>query len=275
MSFHRYFNFIMVLFFILFAKPIAAHEFWLEPEDFITSIGQEIAVHIRVGQNFSGPSYSYNEDQFYDYSQTDSTGKSPVVGRLGDRPSLSYVPENTGLLVLNHFSTSQLITYQEFGKFEDFVVSKGLDWVLDAHEERGLPNRGFSEGYTRFAKTLISVGNGTGMDAPTGMPLEIVAQSNPYTDDISDGLPIIVLWHGKGLANVQVDIFHKETHGSETTKTQVRTNDMGIAVIPIELSGIYLLDSVHMIQTSEEDRQATGAVWHSLWASLTFEIEKE
>jgi len=253
------------------AHPALAHEFWLEPLDFTLDAGQELDVEIHVGQDFKGNTYSFNPSQFYDFSLTDSTGKMAIEGRLGDMPAVQMTPENGGLQVLNHFSTTMRLTYKDDGKFESFIKSKGLDWVLEKHAERGLPPFGFSEGYTRFAKSLVSVNGGAGRDIRTGMPFELLALANPYTDNMSDGLPIMLFFNESPIADIQIDIFHRSQDG-EVTKIHVTTGPDGRGIIPLSGTGIYMLNAVHMIIPSDVDIENTGAVWHSLWASLTFEI---
>lgn len=253
------------------AHPVSAHEFWLDALDYTLETGQELQIDIRVGQDFKGNKYSFNPNQFYDFSATDSSGKNPVEGRIGDQPAVSMVPANVGLLVLNHFSTTQLLTYEDDGKFESFNRNKGLDWVLEKHAARGLPVYGFGEGYTRFAKSLIAVGEGAGRDARTGMPFELVALQNPYTDYISNGLPVRLFWGANGISGIQIDIFRRPSDGSEVVKTLVVTDETGLAFIPIIGGDIYMINAVHMIIPSEDDIKRTGAVWHSLWASMTFE----
>ncbi len=260
----------VLLGFMGIAQSVAAHEFWLDALDYTLDTGQELQIDIRVGQDFKGNKYSFDPNQFYDFSATDSSGKYPVKGRIGDMPALGMVPENSGLLVLNHFSTTQLLIYKEDGIFEDFILSKGLDWVLEKHAARGLPTFGFGEGYTRFAKSLIAVGDGVGRDAHTGMPFELVALQNPYTDDISNGLPVRLFFGADGIPDIQIGIFRRPLGGSEVVKTHVVTDETGLAIIPIISGDIYMINAVHMITPSDEDIERTGAEWHSLWASLTF-----
>lgn len=255
----------------IFAHPALAHEFWLEPLDFTLDSGQEMVIEIHVGQDFKGNTYSFNPSLFYDFSLTDSTGKTAIEGRLGDMPAVQMSPENDGLQVLNHFSTTMRLTYEDDGKFESFIKNKGLDWVLDKHIERGLPAFGFSEGYTRFAKSLVAVNGGAGRDIRTGMPFELLALANPYIDDLSAGLPIMLFFNETPIADIQIDIFHRAQDG-EVTKTHVITGPDGRSIIPLSGNGTYMLNAVHMIIPSEVDIENTGAVWHSLWASLTFEI---
>ncbi len=252
-------------------SPLSAHEFWLDAHDYTLEAGQELLLDIRVGQDFKGNKYSFNPNLFHDFSITNVDGKTPIEGRIGDQPAVTLVPAKEGLLVLNHFSTSQLLTYKDDGKFESFIRNKGLDWVLEKHATRGLPAYGFGEGYTRFAKSLIAVGDGTGQDTRTDMPFELVALQNPYTDDISDGLAVRLFWASNPIAGIQIDIFQRTGGDTEVIKTHVVTDETGMAIIPVVSGDIYLINAVHMIITSDEEIERTSAVWHSLWASMTFQ----
>lgn len=256
------------------SAPLAyAHEFWLEPLDFTLDSGQELQVQTHVGQDFKGDTYAYNPNQFHDFSISDSLGKSAVEGRIGDMPAVQKTPDNDGLVVLNLFSTTQRLTYKDDGNFESFIESKGLDWVMERHAERGLPVFGFSEGYTRFAKALVAVNGGAGKDQLTGMPMEILALANPYTDDLSEGLPIVLYLNNRVLSNIQVDIFRKSIDGGDASKIHVTTDARGRAIIPVSDGGVFMINAVHMIKPSDADIERTDTVWHSLWASMTFEYK--
>ncbi len=256
---------------MLLTSTANAHEFWLQPEDYMITQDQEIRVNIRVGQMFKGNTFAFIPKNFQSYDITDNTGKRPVNSILGDTPSIHEKPVTDGLHVISHMSSSYLLTYTEEDKFTEFVTSKGLDWVLEAHKARGLPEVGFSEAYTRFAKSLIAVGDGAGQDAQVGMFYELVALANPYTDDVSGGLPVQLFWMGEPLADIQVDVFRRPAPDAEVDKYHTRTDAEGKALIDLKDGGEFLLDAVQMIEPFAEDSERTGAVWHSLWASMTFE----
>jgi len=140
---------------------------------------------------------------------------------------------------------------------------------VDQHKSRGLPDTGFKEAYSRYGKSLIAVGDGAGADQNVGLLTEIVALANPYTDDLTDGLPVQVLYEGKPRANVQVELFDRAPDG-EVAVTLHRTDNTGVAVIPVAPGHEYLVDSVVMRAVGPADDK--GHVWESLWASLTFKV---
>ena len=104
-----------------------------------------------------------------------------------------------------------------------------------------------------------------------GWKIEIVALNNPYTDDVSAGLPVQVFYREKPRINAQVEIFERSSDGVVEVST-VQTNAEGIAIVPVKSGYAYLLDNVLLREPSEALAQETGAVWETLWAALTFEV---
>ena len=248
-----------------------AHEFWIQPHDYRLESGQPLVADVRVGMDFGGNTMPFLPNTQNEFSITDTTGTRPVDGRLGDNPAVNIATTADGLQILNLFSTSSMLTWTEFQDFDDFVSLHGMDWVLARHAERGLPDTGFKEAYTRFVKSLVAVGDGAGQDHYLGMFFELVAGKNPYTDDMSDGMPISVLYQGVPLPEMQVDLFFRDTNG-DLTRQSVETNAQGVALVPNLGAGEYMVNSVHMIIPFEADIERTGVVWHSLWGSLTYAI---
>ncbi len=170
-------------------------------------------------------------------------------------------------------STTNLLTYTEWVKFADFVKAHKLDWVIDKHRERGLPETNFVEGYFRFSKTLVKIGQGQGQDVNTGMPFELVALTNPYATPAPQEMRFQLYWQNQPFANSLVNVFRRPNDGSDTIKTTLSSDANGIVTVPVEGGGEYLVNSVHMIEPTADFNAQTRAVWVSLWASETFRIE--
>ncbi|WP_236626161.1 DUF4198 domain-containing protein [Actibacterium mucosum] len=259
--------------FALVALPASGHEFWISPEAYQIDPGQSIRADLRVGQDFNGPAYSLiprNVERFELLTQKSSIA---IEGRAGDRPALDFVAPDPGLVIVVHETTNSALSYNEWEKFVTFVTHKAMDTALKDHVTRGIPQTGFRETYRRYAKSLISVGNAAGQDRAVGLRTEIVALANPYTDDVSAGLPVRVLLDGAPRFNAQVEVFAKAPDGSVTVTTQ-RTNDVGEATIAVQPDHHYLLDAV-ALEALPNDDPANGPVWHTLWASLTLAIPAE
>ncbi|MBM7070390.1 DUF4198 domain-containing protein [Actibacterium sp. 188UL27-1] len=252
------------------SNPALSHEFWISPGRYVVPVGEAITAELRVGENLKGAAYAYIDFRAERFEYVTSSGTEPVPARMGDRPALNMAAPGEGLMVIVHQTSDSTLTYKEWAKFQKFVAHKDFRGALDTHKARGLPESGFVESYRRHAKSLIAVGNGTGQDAPVGMETEIIAVTNPYTDDIAGGMAIDVLYEGKPRPNVQVELFEKAPDGAVVV-TLHRTDDDGRAVLPVKPGHEYLADAVVLRSTGNDDPKA-GPVWHTLWASLTFAV---
>lgn len=254
-----------------FALSAKAHEFWIDPVQHQVAPGETALADIRVGQNYKGSSYSFLPPNFrrFDYALGDQL--APVPGTIGDRPAVQMPAPGEGLLILVHETTDLIVNYTEFHRFEEFVRHKGAAWVLDDHAAKGFPTDRFREVYSRYAKSLVGIGDSTGQDRAFGLLTEIVALENPYTDDMSDGLDVQVLYQGAPRANEQVEIFEKAA--DETVEVSTVTTDAeGRATIPVRPGYRYMLDSVVLREPAPELAASREAIWESLWANLTFEV---
>ena len=226
---------------------------------------------IRVGEAFKGSAYAFVPARFRSFDLAQGDLRGPVDMRIGDRPALNMRIADGGLLSVIYVSQDSTVTYDDRDKFLSFIEHKDAAWLLDEHARRGLPDIGFTEVYSRYGKSLVKVGDGAGADTRHGLTIEIVALKNPYTDDLSDGLPVQVFYDDAPRADAQVEVFARKADDTvEITKT--RTDAEGLAVIPVEPGVEYLIDSVLLREPSPKVSQAANAVWESLWASLTFRV---
>lgn len=234
--------------------------------------GAEIRAELRVGQNFTGSGYAYIPARTARFELVTPQATIPVESRMGDRPALHQAVPRPGLVVIVHETDDSILTYGDWETFAGFVAHKAFDRVPERHAARGLPRQGFRESYRRFAKSLVAVGHGRGSDRPVGLDTEIVALANPYTDDMTGGLPVQVLYQGQPRADAQLEVFDRPPgDDAQTRVTRLRTDATGRVTVPVRAGHEYLLDSVVLRDTGIDDPQA-GPVWRSLWASLTFRI---
>lgn len=257
---------------LLAALPLTAqaHELWIEPTAYQIAPGDEIFADIRVGEDMDGPAYSFLPRDFRRFDLIQQGNVAPVEGRPGDRPALQQTSDAGGLITVVYVTNDLSLTYTDFEKFGKFARHKDFEWALDDHVSRGLSTDRFREAYTRYAKSLIAVGDGAGADSEAGLVTEIVALTNPYTDDLSQGMQVKVLEDGAPRADAQVELFAKSEDGTVEI-TLHRTDAGGIATLPVQPGLSYLADAV-VLRPVEPNDDNNGAVWHSLWASLTFAV---
>ncbi len=253
----------------LVATSTQAHEFWIDPVDYAIAPGGRIEADIRVGERFEGNVYSYLPRNFRLADAIAAGARKPLDGRLGDRPALVVPDAPEGLVTLLYASTDSRLTWDSYDLFAAFVREKAADWVLAAHDARGHPRDGVTETYSRYAKSLVAVGDGAGADADRGLTTEIVALANPYTDDVTGGLPVRVLYQQRPRPGAQVEIFALGDDGIVDVTT-VTTDDDGDALISVAPGTEYLLDAVVFRAPDPAESGAAETMWETLWASLTF-----
>ncbi|MEO0828903.1 MAG: DUF4198 domain-containing protein [Pseudomonadota bacterium] len=252
------------------AQPVAAHEFWISPVKYIVPPGEAISADFRVGEKMSGSAYAFIDFRSERFDLVTQDGVVEVSSRMGDRPAINMLAPTGGLTAIVHETSDNTLTYDGMERFNNFTEHKDFAWAQAEHAARGLPDDGFVETYRRYAKALVAVGDGVGADQASGLRTEFVALANPYTDDVSAGLPVRLLFEGSPRAEAQVELFQKAPDG-EVSVTFHRTDEEGRAVLPVKPGYEYLADAVMLFDTGNDDIEA-GAVWHSIWAALTFMV---
>ena len=247
---------------LIVSNSLQAHEFWMEPENHSVSVGDTLKIKLRVGQHLKGNQQPYIKSWFEEFQILDKEGIRPVSGMQGDMPAFAMKVRTPGLQVVNYVSSTDDMRYHSKEQFERFIEYEGLTGVLERHRERGLPDLGFREDYVRCAKALAVGGSAEGQDLLVGMPLELLAEENPYLTK-STSLSVRLFWQGEPVPDIQIRIFHR---GSENEEKTVRTDAEGRAQIPLTAPGFFLLNAVYMLEVEQNN----GAVWKSYWASLSF-----
>lgn len=245
-------------------QSLIAHEFWLEPDVYQPVLSEKVSIRIRVGQFFKGPTFPYLKDSFNAFDQLQGGESLPVKGLDGDDPAAVLKFVKTGLAVITLHNKPVSLTFESWAKFIEYLDKEGLRDIAHRHLQLGNPKSGIKEFYARAAKLLLDVGGqGDGEDHYTGMPLELLAERNPYCLRSEEKLPIQLLFKGKPLGDVQITAISKRF---PTTRQIYRTDNNGRALIALNIDGPWLLNAVHMLKPGP----VMDAHWFSLWASLVF-----
>jgi cobalt/nickel transport protein len=241
---------------------VLAHEMWLEPEPFITQSNTDLKAHIKVGQNFSGEKFPYIKSETKSLKLFLTQKEIKLKHRDGDYPAIKFPLTSPGLYVLSYESFPEKVNYANFEKFKSFLEEQNV-WDNWSKQNPSFLNTNINELYTRYAKSLIQVGNQTEDDFNTGLTFELIALDNPYKENNKKGINVLLLYKNKPFPNSQIAIFNKLNNSVSVNK--VITNKEGKAFVSLENNGLFLISSVHFIKS--ENKKAD---WHSLWASLTF-----
>jgi hypothetical protein len=241
--------------------PATAHEYWLEPADFMPQAGKSVAVRIHVGQNFNANSFPYLRDEYQKFVVAEGRGERPVKATDGDDPLVVKLT-GSGLAIVAGYTVPETLNFDTWEKFEAYLEFEGLQHIAPKHRAQGKPMTGIIEHYVRCAKLLLNVGGGAGDDRAIGMPLELIAERNPYRLAPGEMLPVRLLFNGKPIAGVQISAFNKS---DPENRGHVRTDAEGRARIALPAAGPWLVNAVHMVEST-----IPAAHWMSWWASMTF-----
>jgi len=252
------------------AIPARAHEVWLTPQSYYDQAEAEVRTDIRNGQNFVGDGLRYRPNRVKVLGFLTRTDMLPITGRLGDQPAIQTQAPIAGQNILIYQSQPEKLFYQKFDKFADFVAEKADKNLLEIHKQRGLPEAGFIETYTRFAKTILvrDISKKGLSDRYSGMEVEFVLEKTWLHKEVASRLPIRLFYQGRPLAGAKIAVFEKGRDSKISRKTHIADKGGYVYVEPVS-GHEYLIDHV-TIRQADRDKNSYGAVWESLWASLTF-----
>lgn len=253
---------------VLPLERLYAHDFWIEPTDFVPATGDRVPLVLRVGEDLSGDRLPYISDWFSDYRVVGPGGSRPVDGRMGDDPAGSFEAEQSGIHVIGYRSTRDFVELEP-EKFRSYLEDEGLEGIIALRIERGESGRPAREYYSRCAKSLVAAGDGEPADSFStglGYTLEILPEANPYGLSPGDILSLRVIYRNEPIEGILVQGF---TASAPADKVTGRTDANGRVALPLERAGLWLLKAVHMIETPAD---VEGAEWESFWASLTFRL---
>ena len=251
--------------------PAAAHEFWIEPEQYQVQTGDPVVASLRNGEKFKGISLAWFENRFTRFDMVLGDTIRPVEGRMADTPALRAQAWDDGLLTVLHETTPSTVTYRDWAKFEKFAEHKDFPTAAAEHDARGWPKDEFRESYTRHVKALIAVGDGAGQDRAFGMETEFIALTNPYDPAFDGDMRVQVNYQNGPRADAQIEVFARAPDGSIEI-TLYRTDALGQATIPVASGHEYLFDAVVLRPSPLAGTEERAPVWETLWAALTFAV---
>jgi uncharacterized GH25 family protein len=258
---------IVLLLFCLLMGPLLAHEFWLEPEIFQYSRGDQINLRFRVGENFSGDNWKGNQDKVQTlrlfYNDVTDDLKNDLTDAAGD--SLQFSVFEAGTIMVAFNSTNSFIEL-EAEKFNAYLEEDGLTEAADFRKQNEEADSAGREYYQRSVKTLIQVGlvKSNVFAQATGLPIDIIPQVNPYVIDSAKTMRFKILFEGSPLVNKKVRSWHRLA--GSVTDSILQTNELGEVELPVTAAGEWMLSCVHMIRLTNDP----AADWQSYWGSCTW-----
>ncbi len=261
-------RFLPVFVAVIAASTASAHDLWLIPPE-KGEVKKPLAVRAVSGSEFPKGDHAPDPAKFgklIHVRPNASEGKLAAAGTDAKDGLLTFTPDEEGVHIVAVTTVPKLITL-EADKFNEYLVSDGLPHIYRLRFKEGTLNQPGRERYSKTPTALVRVGNkglGTAIK-PIGLQLEIVPLADPFAAKVGDTLKVRVLFREKPLADARLGWAHPGD-GEEPAGT-VRTDEAGIARVPVAKTGLMTIRLTHMTRPKLADYE-----WESFWTTLTFRI---
>jgi uncharacterized GH25 family protein len=248
-----------------YMAPVGAHDFWIQPQQYWLQSGGTTSLTLEVGH---GPYRQRSPIPVSRIKRFELHAPSGSQQDLRGQPEVELGEPGTHLLVLETDNRAQ--SHLPAIRFNDYLRSEGLTPALQERERTRRMDSDGSESYSRRAKALVHVGPADTARATRqvtqalGLALEIVPETNPYTEPRSATLPVRVLFEGRPLPGATVKLTQLE-HDETPFETHL-TDPAGRAVFSMPAQGSWLLNVVWtrvLPKNSETD-------FETVFSSLSF-----
>lgn len=161
-------------------------------------------------------------------------------------------------------------------EFDDYLAHDGVLDILEERRAEASPDS-VTERYSKHVKAIAQVGDARSDEFSIALeyPIELIPLQNPYELGVGDDLEVRLELGREPVANQLVYASyeghhaHADAEGHEhTTAVTTRTDDRGVARIPLSAAGKWFVRTIHMVETTSEP----DVDYESNWATLTFEI---
>ena len=269
----------LLLLLLASALTAQAHDYFLLPEKFFLKKGENIVCRLFVGDDFT---VELEERPIHKYIITAFNWTTPSVTKGGGSRTYDLLEEakdstmpvlrqkvikdGLGLLSMNRTYARLSFTPE---KFKAYLKLEHLDDVLQKFESQPRPSTdSIREKYTRYIKTLFTVGTPTGevYKERLGQTLEIVLLQNPYTVKRGGMITAQVFFRDAPLVNGSAEALSKDKRG-KVTKRLIKTDANGRISFRLDEAGTWMVRLTHMVPSADSD-----ADWESFWASYTFGV---
>ncbi len=252
------------LFLYLGVASLLAHETWLAPGRFASSIGEPIDFGLTSGLKFPVLDYAIKPERVAEAQFRLAGHRSELKQLARGNSALRFglTPAQAGLLtawVRLKPKSLELSDVKVIEYFEEIDAPKEVRNIWARRKERVA----WKETYTKCAKTILRVGDAKDDDSwkvPVGMPLEIVPLTDPTVWKVGEKVEVQLLENGKPLANIALGAIAEG--GSK--RDFAGTDADGRAAFLLVKPGRLLLFGIHL--------QSAAEVWQSTFTTLTSQV---
>lgn len=255
----------------LMSLPAAAHDFWLQPEDYNLPAGEPAAVTVEIGHGADRSSWygrlervvalrSFGPEGIEDHLDSVSAWQNQEPAET------PLTASGTHVMTLETTHANSTLGAE---KFNAYLEEEGLIPAMISRVQNKETDQPGTEIYSRRSKALIQTGpyeagQSGYVVSPLGLTLEIVTEQNPYGLTGDEPLPIQVFYLGKPLPGATVKL-RRLDQDTDIHATQ-KTDESGRTVFEFPKSGDWLLTTVWTRPLEE----GSAADFDTTFSSLSF-----
>lgn len=248
------------------ALSARGHDFWVNPDRFIVSVGASTQLSMQVGHGDARRSSPIPSRRIVRFAAWTPAGE--VIDLRNDG---KLAPTEAGLHLLMLETDANAQSHLPADRFNAYVRAEGLWPAAAAREAQGTTARDAIERYRRVAKALVQAGapgegNQELATRRLGLSLEIVLARPPADPGDGNTLAAQVLFQGSPLARALVKLTDLD-HDAEPVAAQATDAD-GIARFDRPPPGNWLLNVVWTTPLSGAD----GIDFDTIFSSLCFAV---
>ncbi|HEY0687042.1 MAG TPA: DUF4198 domain-containing protein [Steroidobacter sp.] len=233
------------------ALPAAAHDFWIQPQQYWSQPDAAIPITLQVGHGSERQRSQIRSNRIAslfavapDGTMEDMRASLRLRG-LQDDGHLHFSVPGTYLVVLQTDDRGRSALPAH--RFNEYARAEGLTGALEQRERTGQMSSQAAESYRRVSKAIVQVGavemnRQAHVTTPLGLPLEIVPERSPYAEPLAGELPVRVFFEGQPLAGALVKLTQLE-HDAAPVEMR-RTDSSGRASFSARGRGAWLLNVV-------------------------------
>lgn len=264
----------------LASAGLAAHEFWVTTAQWEATPGGRITLLANVGGVFPlGDSFTTPErvaSVRLVGAGTDAAISPPYRREAESLAADVTAPSAPGTYV-GLFEVKPRTAEKNGTVFEEHLKHQGLKQVAAERAARGETTKAVRERYSRYGKTLITVGSGGDRSAatrPLGLKIELIPVVDPTTLTAGSSLRVRLLLDGKPLPGALAGAIYAGAKVPPDSWPLTATTDArGEVEFTLDHRGPWLIRAVTM-QRRENESGPDAADWETYWASLTFRLSR-
>lgn len=246
------------------AFSASAHELWLKPAVHSVHHNELLMVSIKIGHRFEGDTLARNTPMINRYALV-SPDHDPVPVTGAHMTKEGYLrPTHAGVIV---YHTKHYRSNLPPEKFASYLREEGKDEIVRIRAERGESDMEGREVYSRCAKSVITLKDGSSnpaeIDHDTGLPLEITLENMESTNG-KRTMHASIEFNDQPISDLRVVAVHRSNPNNPIV---LNTDESGMIQFECQ-PGDWMLTTLHIHRTDS----VADAEWESYFASSTFAV---